>query len=134
MVETYLQDLLSLIRRLRPVEGLRGPIECRHFFGGAAGYMDGRIFVTLTPAGLALKLPEDRRAALLKRGATPLRYFPKAPVKKEYVALPESLARDDGTLKPLLAESVRHCLGPPHAKGRGVNAQAQSRKAQARRR
>ena len=122
MVETYRRDLISLMARAQPVKGLGGRIECKHFFGGAAGYVNGRIFVTLTPVGLALKLPEDRCAALLKLGATPLRYFPKAPIKKDYVILPEGLARDAKTMRPLLAQSVGYCLAPRRANGLGANA------------
>jgi hypothetical protein len=33
-----------------------------------------------------VKLPAARRDALLAAGGRPLRYFPKAPVKKGYVA------------------------------------------------
>lgn len=134
MVEIYRRDLLLLIERVRPAKGLRNPIECKHFFGGAAGYVDGRIFVTLTPAGLALKLPDNRRAALLNLGARPLRYFPKAPVKKEYVVLPKSLAQDDNALILLFAESVRYCLGSRRAHGPGANAQTKNRKVKAKRR
>ena len=39
--------------------------------------------MTLTPVGLALKLPERDRTDLLTTGASPLKYFPKAPIKKE---------------------------------------------------
>ena len=32
-------------------------LEFKHFFGGAAVYADGCTHITLTPVGLALKLP-----------------------------------------------------------------------------
>ena len=38
-----------------------------------------------------MKLPEADRAELRKRGAKPLRYFPKAPIKKDYVVLPRKI-------------------------------------------
>ena len=133
MAEVYRRDLLSLIERMQPMGGQSGAIECKHFFGGAAGYVDGRIFISLTSAGLALKLPEDRRATLLELGARPLRYFPKAPIKKDYVVLPEIVATDDGALGPLFAESVSYCLNPGRAKGQGAPAQSQDRKAPAKR-
>ena len=88
-------------------------LDVKHFFGGAAAYADGRIFATLSPVGLALKLPEDRRTELLGLGAKPLRYFPKAPIKKDYVVLPEKMSKDARSLAPLLAESLRYCREKP---------------------
>ena len=85
-------------------------LECRHFFSGAAAYADGRMFMSLTPVGLALKLPEATRATLLADGAKPLKYFPKAPIKKDYVILPEPLAGNHEKLAPLIAESVGFAL------------------------
>ena len=134
MVEAYRRDLLALIERVQPIGGRSGAIECKHFFGGAAGYVDGRIFVTLTKGGLALKLPEHRRAALAEKGARPLRYFPTAPIKKNYVVLPENVARNDDALRPLFAESVSYCLNPSRAKGLGAATPSKDRRAQAKRR
>ena len=94
MAEPYLSRLQALIARLNVHAKDARDISCKHFFGGAAAYVDGRIFMTLTPVGLALKLPEQDRAALFKLGAKPLRYFPKAPVKRDY-ALPPSCFMDD---------------------------------------
>ena len=82
-------------------------IQCKHFFGGAAAYCAGRIFMTLTSRGLALKLPKDSRELLISRGAMPLRYFTNAPTKKDYVVLPHSLADDMEALAPRLNESIR---------------------------
>lgn len=81
-------------------------IACKHFFSGAAAYANGRIFMTLTPAGLALKLPERARARLLASGGAPLRYFPDGPIKKDYVVVPEPLANDASALTPWIAESI----------------------------
>ena len=75
-----------------------------------AAYVDGRIFLSLTPAGFALKLPPARRDELLAMGGRPLRYFAKAPVKKAYVLLSEETIGDDRVLAGLIAESVRFCL------------------------
>ena len=52
-------------------------IDCKRFFNGAAAYVDGRIFMSLTPAGLAVKLAGSDKEALMKMGGTPLRYFRK---------------------------------------------------------
>ena len=56
MVEVRRQALQTLPDRLGSRPGLTVTIECKHFFSGAAAYADGRIFMTPTTVGLALKL------------------------------------------------------------------------------
>lgn len=106
MVETYLVALRALLERMAPDLASGTEITCKHFFGGAAAYAGGRIFMTLTPVGLALKLPEASRAALIEAGGAPLRYFPKAPIKKDYALVPEALADDPPALTPWVRESI----------------------------
>jgi len=110
MSETYLRTLISLIERLGVNLNRKDEIQCQHFFGGAAAYCAGRIFMTLTSRGLALKLPKDSRELLISSGAMPLRYFPNAPIKKDYVVLPDSLADDMEALVPRIKESIRFVL------------------------
>lgn len=83
-----------------------GEILCKHFFSGAAAYVDGQIFMTLTPAGLALKLPENDRNALFEQSAEPLKYFPNAPVKKSYVLLPIQFIDDLAVLNSWISRSI----------------------------
>ena len=109
MAEPWLRDLRSLLERAAPNLDPAAAIECKHFFSGAAAYAGGRIFMSLTPAGLALKLPAEARQQLMEAGAGPLRYFPKGPIKKDYVVLPEAIARDDDALAPWIEQSIR-CL------------------------
>jgi TfoX/Sxy family transcriptional regulator of competence genes len=109
MSDRHVSDLRSLLDRLTP----RDAIACKRFFGGAAAYVEGRIFMTLTPVGLALKLPADTRATLLAAGARPLKYFPKAPVKKEYVVLPDNITGDAEALAALVATSLSFVLARP---------------------
>ena len=116
MVDSYLKDLEELLERATPASGYNVDIAARHFFGGAAAYADGRIFMSLTPAGMALKLPEGDRAALRQQGATPLRYFPKAPIKKDYVVLPEAITDDGAALAGWIAKSVGYVLTLPKPK------------------
>ena len=105
-----LQDLLD-----RAPDSAPGgvTIECRHFFSGAAAYADRRIFASLTPAGMALKLPEDACRELVAQGATALRYFPKAPVKKNYVVMPEAIAGEAAKLAPWIGRSIAYVLTLP---------------------
>jgi hypothetical protein len=95
----YLERLNALIGRL-PSGSLKGvKLECKHFFSGAAVYADGRICMSWTPVGFAIKLPETLRSALMnQQGAKYLRYFPKGPLKKDYVVLPTLMLQEIRTL------------------------------------
>ena len=98
MAKAQLARLRALADRLLADHCAAGAIECKHFFSGAATYFNGQVFMTLTPAGLALKLSEQDRTQLTALGAVPLRYFPNAPIKKDYIVLPDSIAGDDAAL------------------------------------
>lgn len=106
MAEPYLSDLRDLLAATAPEAGLDATLTCKHFFSGAAAYFDGRIFASLTPVGLALKLPEPARDQLRELGAGSLRYFPNGPIKKDYVVVPEGLANDASALSPWIARSI----------------------------
>ena len=121
MVESYVRELRSILDDAAPNSVRSGAIECKHFFSGAAAYVDGRIFISLTPVGLALKMSASDRAALLEQGATPLRYFPKAPLKKDYAVIPESIRGDAAALARWIDASVVYCEtlpAPRRARGR----------------
>jgi TfoX/Sxy family transcriptional regulator of competence genes len=107
MAEAQLRTLRSLLGRLVANLDRKDTIECKHFFSGAAAYAHGRIFMTLTTVGLALKLPKDSRELLIGKGAKPLRYFSKGPIKKDYVVVPKALANDEETLASWIRESIR---------------------------
>ena len=111
MVQAYLQKLRSMLDRTALAAG--PDIECKHFFSGAAAYADGRIFMSLTPAGLALKLPENERNSMASKGGIPLRYFPNGPIKKDYVVVPEPLAADGSALGPWILSSIEFVKDPP---------------------
>ena len=106
--QSYLQELDSTLMRLSPNLPSNAKPECKRFFGGAAAYVDGRIFMTLTTAGLALKLPENLRTQLLGEGGKPLRYFAKGHIKKEYVVLPDASARSPTKLVRWVAASMAY--------------------------
>ncbi len=109
MAEPYLQALGALLDQAldsAKVPELDVPITRRHFFSGAAAYAEGRIFMTLTTAGLALKLPQDARARLIGEGAVPLRTFAAGPVKKDYLVVPPRLAEDPEALAPWIEKSI----------------------------
>lgn len=106
MAEPYLSNLRQLTQSLSISGEDKDLINCKHFFSGAAGYIDEKIFISLSPAGLALKLPQANCDALLGKGASPLRYFPKAPVKKGYVVLPPDIVDDENSLAKWVTTSI----------------------------
>jgi len=107
MTKEYLDKLSNLINKIYPTKPKNIEITIKHFFSGAALYANEKICITLSPTGLALKLPEKERIKLLKeKGVKPLMYFPKAPIKKEYLVLPKSKIKDLKKLKPLVKTSI----------------------------
>jgi TfoX/Sxy family transcriptional regulator of competence genes len=106
MIGGHIKALESLLATATPGLDREVTIECKHFFGGAAAYANGRIFMTLTSVGVALKLPEESRAEVTDLGGMPLRYFPKGPIKKDYVIVPDRLARNADAFAPWIIKSV----------------------------
>ena len=95
MAQEYFDRLSGLINEVTPSMSISADLEIKHFFSGAAVYANGRICISLTPAGLAVKLPESLRNDLLKeKGTSRLRYFPKAPIKKDYVVLSKTILKN----------------------------------------
>ena len=115
MAKQYLEQLSLLMERAAP-SSVRGSLECRHFFSGAAVYSKGRICMSLTPVGFAIKLPEESRIILIKqKGAKSLRYFPKGPIKKDYVVLPKAVLSDIKALRNWVKASVTYVASLPLA-------------------
>ena len=107
MAEPYLSELRVLTGGWSDADGRLGVLECRHFFSGAAVYRRGSIVASLTPVGLAFKVPDDVRERLLASGrAAPLRYFPEGPIKRNYI-----LFADPAVINPDDAASL--LLGNP---------------------
>lgn len=103
MAEPYLTQLKELADQWISADRRVGALECRHFFSGAAVYRNGAIAASLTPVGLAFKVPVDVRDELLNSGlASPLRYFPEAPVKRDYVLFPAGIDLDARSAARLL--------------------------------
>ena len=71
-----------------PVEWKCGRCGPREALGQRAHRLGARL-----AANMDIEMPEPFRAELLALGATPLCYFPNAPVKKDYVVLtPDMIA------------------------------------------
>src|SRR5256885_16537978 len=69
-------------------------LSFREMFGGVMIYTSGRPFASLSEPGLALKLNEsDRKALLQEPGTEPLRHDGEAP-SKQYVVVPTHIVED----------------------------------------
>ena len=122
MAKEYLEKLTEILKRAMARRFASVKFECKHFFSGAAVYADGRICISLTPAGFAIKLPEEQRKVLLqKRGTKCLRYFPKAPIKKDYVVMPDTMLKDIKTLRSWTKLTVEYVLSLPKPKEKKRN-------------
>ena len=106
MTKKYLDRMIELSSPLITGKFSGISFEYKHFFSGAALFANGKICMTLTPVGLALKLPEKYRESLIKDGAKKLRYFPKAPVKKEYALLSKKSIDDESTFNNIIEVCV----------------------------
>ena len=112
MAEPYVGRLSDLVGDLSLGERAPFTLECRHFLGGAALYIDGTICASLTPVGLALKLPATAREAMFEDGpGHPLRYFDGGKVKKEYVVLSQSVVANSSEVKEVFRASFRYVRG-----------------------
>ena len=111
MAEPYLERLTETIASLDISSSDEMVLELKHFFSGAALYVNGKICVTLTPAGFGLKLPQVSINQLIDVGdGKELRYFDNAPIKKEYVALSQSVIDDPDRLKSLIRQSIEFAV------------------------
>ncbi len=109
MAQEYLEMLSESKKKAVPNQLKNVNLECKHFFSGAALYVNGKICATLTPAGFAIKLPEKNREKLLKEEkAEKLRYFSNAPIKKDYVVLPKAITDDLKVLRYYITMSIKH--------------------------
>ncbi len=107
MPNQYVQKLTALIARVKPTVPPGTTIQVKPFFGGAAGYLNAHIFTSLTKVGLALKLPDDDRQRLFKtKTAKVMRYFPKAPIKKQYALMSDKYLTGPKRIKPWIEKSI----------------------------
>ena len=112
MAEPYLSQLSDLVDELGLEQRTPFVLECRHFFGGAALYIDGTICASLTPVGLALKLPQPSRDAMFGDGrGSALRYFDGGKVKRDYVVLSQTVAANHTEVCELFVASFRCVRG-----------------------
>ena len=117
MAKEYLEKLSAFIETATAGGNKNIHLECKHFFSGVALYAEKRICISLTPVGLAIKLPEETKNRLLKnKKAVPLRYFPKAPIKKDYVLFPGGVKKGGKEFDYLVNKSIEYVLTLPKPK------------------
>ncbi|MBL4582624.1 MAG: hypothetical protein JKY29_12475 [Gammaproteobacteria bacterium] len=93
MAKVYFEKLSQLIFDLDIDGEVSAELETKHFFSGAALYVNKAICVSWSPGGLAFKLSETEVNRLLSNGkAKPLKYFEKGHIKEGYAMFenPES--------------------------------------------
>ena len=109
MAKKYLERLAALLREATLGRFGNIKLEYKHFFSGAALYANGKICISLTPVGFAIKLPEELRNDLLKqKGTKPLQYFPEGPIKRDYVVLPKTVLNDSKVLRHWVKVSIEY--------------------------
>ena len=108
MAKEYLDKLSRLVTDLKMKEEALCLLEVKHFFSGAALYINGKIVASLSPAGLAFKLGEQDTADLIAKGkAKPLRYFPGGHIKKGYALFENPDLKKAGQWKKYLLKTGR---------------------------
>lgn len=111
MAKQYFDKLSAFVTRALAESPENTKLECKHFFSGAALYADRQICITLTPVGLAIKLPEKIRQQLFQNKiATRLRYFPAGPIKKEYALFTHGIVEGDEALFTYAKAGIKYVL------------------------
>lgn len=117
MAKEYFEKLSAFMEGAASARNKNVNLEIKHFFSGAALYAEKRICISLTPVGLAIKVPEKAKDKLLKdKKAVPLRYFPKGPIKKGYVLFPGGVEKGGRALHTYVSESIEYVLTAPEPK------------------
>ena len=87
MAKLYYQKLEQLLSTSPVLASQETAFELRHFFSGAAIYVNKTLCISWSPGGLAFKLPESEVENLIENGAAvSLKYFKRGHVKKGYAA------------------------------------------------
>jgi len=107
MTKKYFDKLNFLISELNLSDDLTNNIEIKHFFSGAAVYVNDNICISWSPVGLSFKLQESKAEKLIQQGkAQPLKYFPKGHIKKGYALFSNPDEKKTGFWKKYLIESI----------------------------
>ena len=110
MAQPYLDQLQRLVASIAHDDA---DLVCKHFFSGAALYANGKICASLTPVGLAFKLPQSRCDTIIEKGkAKSLKYFDRSPTKRGYILLPTRQNLSDADVASYFGECLAYAGAP----------------------
>lgn len=108
MVKEYFEKLSKLILEIDLEAEIDVPIEIKDFYTGAVLYVNKSIRVSLSPVGLAIKLPEKKVETLIKKGnAKSFKYYPKGPTKIGYALFESPDLSNTEEWKTHISESIQ---------------------------
>jgi TfoX/Sxy family transcriptional regulator of competence genes len=88
-------------------------VELRKMFGCPCAFVHGQMFAVLHPAGLALKLSDEDREALLQApGAKPFEPMPGRTMR-QYLVLPPADPSTEGDLQRWIGKSYTYAASLP---------------------
>ena len=109
MAKTYFEKLSWLAEELGIEKETGVDLGIKHFFSGAALYANNSICASWSPAGLAFKLGEMAASKLIANGeATPLKYFDKGQVKKDYALFEDPEVEKSIAWKEHILNAIKH--------------------------
>jgi TfoX/Sxy family transcriptional regulator of competence genes len=112
MAEPYLTQLQQILTQIGQLSDENITLETKHFFSGAALNANEKMCASLSPAGFALKLPEETRLNIIADGkGSEFRFFPTGPIKIEYVALSDSTLENEQLFRKLVKQSISYVTG-----------------------
>lgn len=95
MSQTGLDAMQDRISQAAEAYDLDGELAFKPTFGGVCAYIGGRVFASLSDAGLAIKLPPDAQDELLQvPEARRLQYDPASPPSRQYIVVPPTVLSD----------------------------------------
>ncbi len=116
MSQAALEEMQDQLSAAVETLNLDGGLSFKAMFGGVSGYMEGRVFASLSNRGLALKLSPSDQTALLQQGAQRLRYEPDAPESKQYIVVPGAMQTDAEALAVWVKRSAEYVAALPAPK------------------
>jgi len=110
MAKLYFEKLSKLLTELDIENKVDGELEIKHFFSGAALYVNGKICVSWSPGGLAFKLAKLEVNNLIESGeAKPLKYFDKGRVKEGYAMFESPESANNSQWKTFFIKAINYC-------------------------
>lgn len=117
MSQAALEEMQDQLSAAVETLNLDSGLSFKAMFGGVSGYMEGRVFASLSNRGLALKLsPGDQAALLQEPDAQRLRYEPDAPESKQYIVVPNAVQAEADALAAWVKRSVDYVAALPAPK------------------